>query len=326
MEKLLTRSAWISLIVSICVFIFKLWAYFLTGSTAVLSDALESIVNVVAAFVALIVMKAVEVPADNEHPYGHGKLEYFSSAFEGGLVAFAAFMIGVEAVRALKEGRVVNQIDYGSLTMLAAAAINLILGLYLKSIGKKHKSEALKASGSHVISDVTTSVGVVIGLGLVKLTGWQWLDPLAALGVAVHLCFVGYGIVRSAMSGLLDEYHPESLRDLAAAITKVRRSGFIDIHKMRLIRSGRFHHVDAHLVVPEFWPISKTHNEIVKFENDVVKVYPYDGEIAFHLDPCDRKFCEYCDLSDCPIRVQEFKKYKELSVEALVRKPEGDNH
>lgn len=326
MEKILTRSAWISLIVSIGVFAFKLWAYFLTGSTAVLSDALESIVNVVAAFVALMVMRAVEEPADDEHPYGHGKLEYFSSAFEGGLVAFAAFMIAVEAVRALKEGRIINQIDFGSLSMLAAALVNLGLGIYLKSIGKKHKSEALQASGSHVMSDVVTSFGVMIGLGLVKLTGWQWLDPLAALGVAVHLCFVGYGIVRTAMSGLLDEYHPESLRDLAAAITKVRRSGFIDIHKMRLIRSGRFHHVDAHLVVPEFWEISKTHQEIVRFEKDVVKVYPYDGEIAFHLDPCERKFCANCDLKDCPIRQTEFVKYKDLSVEALVRKPEGDSH
>jgi cation diffusion facilitator family transporter len=303
------------------VFAIKVAAYYVTHSTAVLSDALESTVNVVAALVALIVVRIVSRPADEDHPYGHGKLEYFSAAFEGGLIFFAALMIIRESLDALFSGHTSHQLESGLVIMIVAAVFNLVLGFYLKRIGEQEKSDALKASGAHVISDVWTSVGVVIGIVLVLVTGIQWIDPLVAIAVAMNLAYEGYKIVRKSAGSLIDEVDTEVLNQLALSLEKNHRPGIIDVHKLKIIRSGRFHHVDAHLVVPEYWDISHAHNYCEDFEADVVADYPFDGEIAFHLDPCRRAYCERCKMTDCPIRVAVFEKRTPFTVQSLVGDP-----
>ncbi|MGZ3747927.1 MAG: cation diffusion facilitator family transporter, partial [Pseudobdellovibrionaceae bacterium] len=204
-DKARNNAAWISLSASIFIFAMKVAAYYITHSTAVLSDALESTVNVVASFVALIILRIVAQPADEDHPYGHGKLEYFSAAFEGGLIFFAALMIIRESIDALIAGHTSRQLESGLVIMIVAAVFNFILGFYLKKIGEQEKSEALKASGAHVISDVWSSVGVVVGIGLVLLTGIQWIDPVVAIAVALNLAYEGYKIVRKSAGSLIDE-------------------------------------------------------------------------------------------------------------------------
>ena len=322
-NKATVYSAWVSFILSLVVFGFKFIAYQMTHSTAIFSDAMESVVNVVASFAALFVMKAVAEPADEEHPYGHGKLEYFSAAFEGGLIAFAAIAIGVESIRALIHPKELTQPDIGLWVMTAAAVVNLGLGLHLKSVGKKYKSEALLASGMHVISDVWTTVAVLVGLGIVWWTGISWIDPLFALLVAFHLIYSGYQIVRQAIGALIDEVEPSSLLDLCAAFQKCKKSWVIDIHQLKTIRSGHFHHIDAHLVVPEFWDVGRTHEEMTRFEADVVSVYPFDGEIAFHLDPCERKYCHMCEFENCSVRKVPCTSPRIFEVEKMIRAPEG---
>jgi cation diffusion facilitator family transporter len=264
-------------------------------------------------------------PADENHPYGHGKAESFSSTFEGGLIFFAAVMIISEAIKALVHSEPANKLEIGLVFVGASAVLNLILGLYLKRTGTKHQSEALRASGVHVISDVVTTVGVMIGLVLVLLTGWQWLDPVIAIVVGLQLAYSGYKIMRESLGVLMDEQDEEVLENLARSLQKNRRPGIIDIHELRTIRSGRFHHVDTHLVVPEFWDISRVHALGNAFEADVVRDYEFDGELAFHMDPCKKSFCSVCALAECPIRRFPFEQERPFTVKSLTGRPQPTN-
>ncbi|KYG69268.1 cation transporter [Bdellovibrio bacteriovorus] len=324
-NKIRNRAAWISAIASFLIFALKMGAYRITGSTAVLSDALESIVNVVASLVALYVVRFAAQPADHEHPYGHGKAESFSSAFEGGLIFFAALMIIYESIKALIYHEPTQQLEIGLLVVAVAALLNLGLGLYLKHIGKTHHSDALKASGAHVISDVLTTAGVMVGLGLVLLTDLQWIDPVVAILVGLQLAYSGYKIVRESLGILMDEQDEEILEDLTDVLAKCREPGVIDIHHLRIIRSGRFHHVDAHMVIPEYWDIVKAHDLIHRYESCVVAAYKFDGELAFHLDPCKKSYCRACDVLTCPIRQQPYESLRPFTVKSLTDGPRPTN-
>lgn len=324
-DRVRNRAAWVSAIASILILVLKMGAYRLTGSAAVLSDALESIVNVIAALVALFVVRFASQPADHEHPYGHGKAEYFSSTFEGGMIFFAAIVIIFESVRALIFHEAPQKLEIGLIVVAVAALLNLILGLYLRQVGIKHHSEALKASGAHVLSDVYTTVGVMVGLGLVMLTDIPWIDPAVAILVGLNLAYSGFKIMRESLAGLLDAQDETALAALTQALEKNRRPGIIDIHHMRAIRSGRFHHVDAHLVVPEYWDISHVHEVEQAFEADVVRDYVFDGELAFHLDPCKKSYCAVCNVENCPVRQEPFRKTRPFTLKSLTDGPHPTN-
>ncbi|MNJ93322.1 Ferrous-iron efflux pump FieF [compost metagenome] len=324
-DQIRNRAAWVSAIASILIFFLKIGAYKITGSAAVLSDALESIVNVLAALVALYVVRFASQPADHEHPYGHGKAEYFSSTFEGGMIFFAAIVIIGESIKSLIYHEAPQKLETGLIVVGVAALLNLALGLYLHRVGRKHHSEALKASGAHVLSDVYTTVGVMVGLGLVLLTDLPWIDPVVAILVGVNLAYSGFKIVRESLGGLLDEQDETSLEDLTKSLEQNRRPGIIDIHHMRAIRSGRFHHVDAHLVVPEYWDISHVHEVEQSFEADVVRDYVFDGELAFHLDPCKKSYCSVCVVENCPIRQEPFKEARPFTLKSLTDGPRPTN-
>ncbi|MCX8072390.1 MAG: cation diffusion facilitator family transporter [Candidatus Binatia bacterium] len=309
----------VSLVVGSVLLGAKFLAYKLTGSAAVFSDALESIVNVVAAVFALGGLVFAGRPADRSHPYGHGKIEFFSAAFEGGLIAFAAVMILYEALRALIEGVVPKQLDVGIAITAGAGVANLLLGLYLVHTGRRCQSLALVADGQHVISDFWTSAGVVLGLAVVALTGIPWLDPLVAAAIAVHLGFTGFRLVRYAAGGLLDEEDRPLLEKLVQAMNTVMRPGIIRVHNTRAIRYGRSTHVDAHLVVPEFWTVKRAHDEADAFERDVIAAGALSGEIVFHTDPCRRLYCAQCELPDCPIRVEPFRERQAMTLEEIIQ-------
>jgi len=245
-ERLIRRAAGLSLGISVVLLALKFWAYRLTNSQAVFSDAMETIVNVVAGALALVVIGIAQRPADENHPYGHGKVEFFSAAFEGGLIAFASIMICFEAGGALFRGGKVEQIGFGLGITVVAGIINAGLGFYLLRSGRRYLSETLEASGQHVLSDFWTSLGVVIGLVLVHLTGVTWFDPLLALVVGLFLGWTGIKLVRRSIGGLLDAEDRGILRSLAKIVEKVRPGEIIQIHHVRVMRNGRFHHIDAH--------------------------------------------------------------------------------
>lgn len=300
------RAGLVSLLVGTLLLGVKYLAYQLTGSTAILADALESIVNVVAALFALGGLVVAGWPADRNHPYGHGKIEFFSAAFEGGLIAFAAVLIIKEAGEALLFGHEVKQINFGLLITVGAGLANAALGLYLMQVGRRHHSLALVADGTHVMADFWTSVATAIGLGMVLLTGHAWLDAVVAGLVGLNLIWTGLGLVRHAAGGLLDEEDVPLLQRIVHTINANLVPGVVRVHFLRAIRSGRYTHVNAHLVVPEFWSVEQAHDFGNAFQRSVMRSLDLEGEIDFHIDPCQRRFCAGCDVDPCPIRIAPF--------------------
>ncbi len=316
-------SIWV-LAVALGVLALKGLAYTVSPSAALLSDALETIVNVLAGIVTLVVIRFVSEPADLEHPYGHGKAEFVSAAFEGGLVFGAALLMVAEAFRSFYSPYELKNLDTALLISILAAGINLIMGLYLKKVARTQKSEALKASSLHLLSDVYTTLGVLAGLLLVKLTGWRVLDSAAALFVGLLLLRESYKLIRNAIGGLIDERPDEVLAALVPMLERHRFPGEVEIHQLRVIRSGDFHHIDAHIVLPRYWPLDKVHSETEIYESKVLGGYEFDGEIAFHVDPCKDEHCQNCDVSDCPIRKRPFQSLKKFRLQRLILPPQSE--
>lgn len=321
-DRLARRAAQLSLAVSLCLLGAKFWAYRLTGSQAVFSDAMETIVNVVAGGLALIVLGIAHKPADSDHPYGHGKVEFFSAAFEGGLIAFASVLICVEAVHSLAGGGGVNDVGVGLLVTVGAGIINAALGWFLLREGRRHLSETLEASGQHVLSDFWTSLGVAIGLLLVHFTGLHWLDPVVALLVGLYLGWTGIVLVRRSIGGLLDAEDRDILQNLAAVVESTRPVEMIQMHHVRVMRNGRYHHIDAHAVVPEFWDVAEAHAQIQAFENKLIRAYKHPGELHLHVDPCRRAYCQVCEVADCALRLQPFERRLAISIQELTNPEE----
>lgn len=324
-ERIRWRAGMLSLAVAVLLLAVKFLAYLRTGSMAVLSDALESIVNVVAASFAIGSLVFAGQPADRNHPYGHGKIEFFAAAFEGGLIVFAALVILYEAMQGLWHGVELRQLDLGLALVAFAGAGNALLGVFLIRTGRRHRSLTLVADGEHVLADFWTSVGVVVGLLLVRVTGWSWLDPLVAIVTALWLLATGARLVRHAAAGLLDEEDSELLARLVDTLAPKVGSGVIRVHYLRAIRAGRFHHVSAHLVVPEFWSVERAHETSESLAAQVLREVGVEGEITFHTDPCERLYCARCDLEDCPVRRAPFQGHEQLTVEEAVR-PDGPAH
>jgi cation diffusion facilitator family transporter len=311
-------AAVISLIIGFILLALKFYAYHVTGSKAILSDALESIVNVSAGTITLIVLIIAARPADHDHPYGHGKVESMASTFEGGAILFAGILIMIEGVQTFFHGAQVGQLNLGLAIVSFAGLLNGLLGYFLIYRGKKFHSEALRSSGAHLITDAVTSVGVLIGLFLVKLTGMQWIDPAVAFLFGIMLVVAGAKILIRSGHNLLDGQDSDTLKTIAEIFEKNYRPGVIRIHFTRVIRSGSHHHIDCHMVIPEFWTIDRAHDFNDEFEADVIGDYPMTGELHIHLDPCRKVYCESCEIKDCSIRLKDFKKRESFVLQDLL--------
>jgi cation diffusion facilitator family transporter len=278
------RAAHGSLVASIVIFAVKVYAWWRTGSAALLTDALESVVNIIAAAFALYAIRFAATPPDREHPYGHGKIEYLSAAFEGGLVGFAAITIGYAAVRALIVGPALHDLDVGVVVAGCAALMNAFLGVILLRVGRRVESPTLIADGHHVLSDVYTTVGAIVAVVLVRLTGVTWIDPVMALLLALLLLRTGWKLVVESASGLLDTEDPHLLDRLVRAFNECDIEGVGGVHHLRAIRSGNVVHVDAHVYVPEDWSVARAHVASHELERAVKEKSGIIGEIALHLD------------------------------------------
>jgi len=320
-------AALVSLVVGTVLLAAKFTAWRITASTVVFSDAMESIINVVAAGAALLAVWLSSQPADENHPYGHGKIEFVTAAFEGGLIVFASIAILYGSIEALIIGNEPRQLSIGIWVVGAAGVANLLLGLYLVRTGKQHHSPALVADGKHVISDFYTSLGAVIGLVAVQLSGIAALDAIGAMLVALLLLRSGAHVVREAARGLMDEYDPDAVEVLAHAMEAARETGIIEVHDLRAIDVGGFRHVDCHVVVPEFWTVDQAHEVVDRYEQRVVERAPHGAELQFHTDPCERAYCKACDLVDCPVRKEPFQARAPLSADHVIRgpSPPGEN-
>jgi len=308
----------VSLGVGTLIFAIKLLGWRLTGSSVVLADALESIVNVVAAGFAVFAIRFAAKPADRDHPYGHGKIELLAAAFEGGLIAFAAVMIFYTSSRSLVLGVELRELDLGLAITAGAGFINLLLGRWILKVGRLTSSATLVADGKHILSDVWTTLGVLVGLALVLFTGADWLDPVAGMAVGLLLARTGWQLVQESANALLDVEDPELLQTLVDAFNDAPVEGITNLHRLRAIRAGDLVHVDAHVFVPAHWTVDQAHRAVMELERWVVERAGFEGELALHLDPCHEDVCASCDLPACPVRAAHSKGRRRLSLEDAV--------
>jgi cation diffusion facilitator family transporter len=317
------RAGWLSVLVGTLVLAAKLGAWWLTGSTAVLSDALESVVNVAAAALLLYSLHVARQPADRNHPYGHGKVEFFSAGVEGTLIGLAALLIAVEAARQLVVGPRLRQIDLGLALVSGATLLNAAMGAWLVRVGRRTHSLALEADGRHLLTDVLTSVGVIIGLVAVRITGLAVLDPLVALLVAAQILRTGWDLARQAVGGLMDEADPALLGRIVAALEAERAPHWIDAHSLRGWRSGPVQHVDLHLVVPRYFDADRLHRIDEEVERVVLGAAALPGEAIVHFDPCRPRHCRGCAVDACPVRAVAFEARRPLTLERATRGDEA---
>jgi cation diffusion facilitator family transporter len=282
----LQKFAWLSIGTAVVTIALKGVAAWLTGSVGLLSDALESTVNLVAAVVALAALRAAARPPDDNHHFGRGKAEYMSAAVEGGMIFVAAGVIVVTAVQRLLSPQPVEQAGIGLAIIAVASVLNLVVGLALLRAGRAHRSITLEADGKHLLTDVWTSVGVLVGVGLVALTGWDRLDPIVALAVGVNILVTGWGLIRRSGAGLLDVALPAGDRAAIEQVVATYRERGIDFHALRSRESGRHRFVYVHVLVPGDWTVGQGHDLCEEFERDVAAALP--GTTTFtHLEPLD---------------------------------------
>ncbi|MGB2964395.1 MAG: cation diffusion facilitator family transporter [Anaerolineales bacterium] len=270
----LTKFAWLSIAAAVLTIALKAAAYQLTGSVGLLSDAVESIVNLVGAVIALTMLTIASRPADEEHSYGHSKAEYFSSGIEGTLILIAALSIGGTAVQRLITPKPLEQIGLGLGVSAVASTVNLIVSLVLMRAGKRFNSITLEANAQHLMTDVWTSVGVVLGVGLVALTGWEKLDPIVALLVALNITWSGFRIVRKSALGLMDTgLPPEEQNLIQLTLEKYGKSG-VQFHALRTRQAGTRAFVSFHVLVPGEWTVQRGHNLLEQIELDLRRALP----------------------------------------------------
>ncbi len=320
-SRIRLRAAIVSVAAGTAIFAAKMVAWYLTQSSAVLSDALESTVNVVAATFAVLAIRYAENPVDRDHPYGHGKVEHLAAAFEGGLITFAALLIAYQAIQVIVHGPEVKSIDIGLAVVSGAAVANFALGAFVLRTGRRVGSPTLVADGVHILSDVWTTAGVLIGLCLVRVTGVVWFDPIAALAVGLLLARTGVRLVRQAAGELLDREDPELLRRLVEAFNEAKVPGLAGLHRLRALRHGAQVHVDGHVFVPENWTVRQAHDALEAFERVVRHRTGLAAEIAFHLDPCQDPGCEGCSADPCVTRRAPFVAPRPLTLEEACGPP-----
>jgi len=284
----LKKFVYISIAAAVLTIGLKLIAYLVTNSVGILSDALESCVNLVAAVVALIMIRLAEKPPDQEHEFGHNKAEYFSSAIEGGLIVLAAFSIIWSAFPRLIHPQPLDNIGVGLLVAIAASLINLTASRILLKNGKKYNSITLEADGKHLMTDVLTSGGVLLGIGLIKLTGWIRLDGIVAIGVALNIIWTGYQLLRRSASGLLDTSLPKDEMDKIRQVLEKFGQQKIQFHSLMTRQSGQRKFIFVHILMPGKMDIQQGHNLAEKVENDIRELFPNTQTTVFtHLEPVE---------------------------------------
>ena len=280
----LTRFAWLLIAAAIGTMLLKGVAYWLTGSVGLLSDALESLVNLAGALMALAMLSVAARPPDEDHAYGHSKAEYFSASAEGALIVVAALAIAVTAIDRLLNPRPLEQVGLGLAVSVVAALLNLAVAIVLLRAARTHRSATLQASAHHLLTDVWTTGGVLVGVGAVALTGWLALDPLVALGVAVNIVWTGTRILRDSVAGLMDAALPVAeqrvLRDLLAGYAKEG----IEYHALRTRRAGAHRFVSVHVLVPPEWTVQKGHDLLERIEGDIRRALQ-PVSVLTHLEP-----------------------------------------
>ena len=296
------RATLASVVVGIFLLTLKFAAWALTGSAAVLSDAAGSVINVAASIFAYASVRIAAEPPDEDHPYGHGKIEYFSAGFEGGLIVLAAIAILVTGVKGLAAPAELQSLGLGTMLTAIAAAVNGLLGVWLIRVGRRSNSVAIEADGQHLLTDVVTSVGVVVGLIIVKVTGWLIVDPILAILLGLNILFAGWRLLRKSASRLMDAADEDQLDEIVDTLITHRKPGDLQPHQLRSRRQGDRLHVDFHIFMPRWWDLTEVHTRVDEIEDALAASLGSTLEAIIHVDPCRPSHCSLCAVTDCPVR------------------------
>lgn len=328
-RKNIQVQKWVAAL-SIFLLLIKLYAWYRTGSVAILGDALETIINVVAGFMGLYSLMLAAKPRDEDHPYGHGKIEYISAGIEGTLIFISGIWIIYQSIRSLLSHSEVTMLPTGIALVSVSAILNHIAGTACVRIGKKNSSLALVASGQHLRSDALTTAGILVGLVAIYLTGIMWIDSAIAILFSLWLLYTGVRIVRSSVAGIMDERDLSLLQEVVNTANGNRRASWIDLHNVRFIKYGRVLHLDGHLTVPWYLNIREAHEEVEAFHRLMRARFDVPLEFFIHVDACEEFSCPICSKSDCPVRCHPFEKRIKWTLENItedrkhaLRKVEG---
>jgi len=306
------------LVFSIVLMIIKFAAYILTHSNSILTDALESIINVVAGGFALYSIYVASLPKDENHPYGHGKIEYLSAGLEGGLIVIAGAGIIVKSTLNFFHTTEIHSLDFGLYLTVFTGGCNFIMGKYLINKGEKSNSALMIADGKHLISDTISSIGLVVGLAVMYFTKVYWLDNVIAILFGGFIFYTGFKILRQSLNSLLDEADYEKLNHITELLNANRKEKWIDIHNLRVLKYGAHLHIDAHITLPWYDSLEDTHTEVTAVENLIKEKTEGDVELFIHADPCLPASCAICSIKNCVHRKNDFVKKLEWSMENML--------
>ena len=308
---------WVAVVATILFFL-KLAAYYLTQSVAVLTDALESTVNVIAGFIGLYSLHIAAKPRDTDHPYGHGKAEFLSAAVEGALVVMAGLIIIYEAVVNFIHPHPIQKIDSGIYIVAFTAVINFIVGAICIAKGRRNNSMALTAGGKHLQTDTYSTIGIIIGLVAIRLTHLAWLDSFVSLLFAGFIFYTGYHILRKSVAGIMDEADLQLLQEMIGYVDQHRRENWVDLHNLRVIKYGGLLHVDCHLTVPWYLNVLEAHKEVEALTGLMKSRFSESMEFFVHTDACTDFACRICTKSDCGVRKHPFEERVEWTLANVV--------
>lgn len=292
---------------AIALFIIKVIAWYWTRSVSIFTDALESTVNVATGLIGWYSVWLAAKPRDKNHPYGHGKAEFISAAVEGTLIIIAGLTIIYEAVQNLSHPQPLQKLDWGLALLAATAVINYAAGTYAIQKGIKEKSATLQSGGKHLRTDTYSTLGIIIGLILLKITGWHWLDAVVAMLFALIILVTGYRVMRQSLAGIMDEADLRLLESLIAYLQEHRRKQWIDLHNLRMIQYGNVLHLDGHLTLPWYYTVREAHAEIEALDQMIRSKFGDKVELFVHVDGCETYSCSICALDNCPVRQQHLE-------------------
>jgi cation diffusion facilitator family transporter len=309
----------ISLITGAVLMVAKFAAYFLTQSNFILTDAAESIVNVIASGFAFFSIYLAEQPKDVNHPYGHGKVEFFSVFVEGILILIAGVAIILKSVYGFFHPNAIHDILKGASIIGVTGVINGLLGWYLIKKGESLRSMTLDADGRHLITDMVTSAGLVVGLTLIYFTQIAILDNVLSIVVAGYIIFTGYKLTRKAIGGLMDEADFKIVDDVIAVLNAKRKVEWIDVHNLRAQKYGNELHIDCHMTLPNYFDLNRVHQEVHLVDVLINTDVSIKTELFIHTDPCLPECCHYCSMPNCPIRSEAKTKDIEWTMDNVTR-------
>lgn len=303
----LRTMRWV-LVTGIALMFIKFFAYVITHSNAILTDAIESIVNVLAGIFALYSLSYAAKPKDEDHPYGHGKIEFMSSGVEGGMVFLAGVAMFVKGIFAFLEPTVLEKVDVGAALTLFSGGVNYLMARILIKKGKAEHSSTLVADGKHLLTDTWSSLGLLVGLVVIYFTGLNWIDAVITLLLGLVIVYTGFELIKESVFNLLDKTDYDKIKGLIALLDKERKPNWIDIHNLRIVKYGSLVHVDCHMTLPWYYSLEDAHHEVDALGKLATQNLQYDIEFFIHADPCLPQSCSVCQLSTCKERKQPFVK------------------